>query len=36
MSSCKFFQFYIIKPWIRNPDPQFEKMLDPDPYPDPH
>jgi hypothetical protein len=21
---------------IRNPDPQLEKMLDPDPYPDPH
>ncbi len=31
-----FFQFYIIKPWIwiRNPDPQLEEMLDPDP--DPH
>jgi hypothetical protein len=27
-----------IKPWIRirNPDPQIEKMLDPDPYPDTH
>ncbi len=21
---------------IRNPNPQLEKMLDPDPYPDPH
>jgi hypothetical protein len=21
---------------VRNPDPQLEKMLDPDPYPDPH
>ncbi len=21
---------------IRNPDPQLEKILDPDPYPDPH
>jgi hypothetical protein len=33
-----FFQFSVIKPWIRiwNPDPQSEKMLDPDPYPDPH
>ncbi len=33
-----FFQFLTIKPWIRirDPDPQLEKMLDPDPYPDPH
>jgi hypothetical protein len=35
-----FFQFKVIKPWIRiriqNPDPQLEKMLDPDPYRDPH
>ncbi len=33
-----FTQFLIIKLWIRvwNPDPQLEKMLDPDPYPDPH
>jgi hypothetical protein len=32
------FQFYVIKPWIRirNLNPQLEKMLDPDPYPDPH
>ncbi len=22
--------------FIRNPDPQLGKMLDPDPYPDPH
>jgi hypothetical protein len=34
--AIKFFQFYVIKPWIRNPDPQLEKMLDPDSYPDPH
>ncbi len=29
-----FFQFKVIKPWIRilNPDPQVEKMLDPDPH----
>ena len=33
-----FTQFLIIKLWIRirNSDPQLEKMLDPDPYPDPH
>ncbi len=37
-----FFQFYVIKPWIRirDPDPEsgsaIRKMLDPDPYPDPH
>ena len=31
-----FFQFWIIKPWIRirDPDPQLEKILDPDPYPE--
>ncbi len=36
--AINFFQFQVIKPWIRirNPDPQLEKMLDPDPYPDPH
>jgi hypothetical protein len=36
--AINFFQFKVIKPWIRirNPDPQLEKMLDPDPYPDPH
>ncbi len=33
-----FFQFNVMKPWIRirNPNPRLEKMLDPDPYPDPH
>jgi hypothetical protein len=46
--AVNFFQFQIIKPWIRirdpdpqlekmlDSDPQLEKMLDPDPYPDPH
>jgi hypothetical protein len=36
--AVNFFQFWVIKPWIRirDPDPQLEKMLDPDPYPDPH
>ncbi len=36
--ALNFFQFLVIKPWIRirDPDPQLEKMLDPDPYPDPH
>ena len=36
--AVNFFQFWVTKPWIRirNPDPQLEKMLDPDPYPDPH
>jgi hypothetical protein len=29
-----FSNFFFIKPWIRNLDPQLEKMLDPDP--DPH
>jgi hypothetical protein len=37
-STVNFVQFYVIKSWIRirDPDPQLEKMLDPDPYPDPH
>ena len=36
--AINFFQFQVIKPWIRirNPDPQLENMLDPDLYPDPH
>jgi hypothetical protein len=36
--AINFFQFLVIKPWIRirDPDPQLEKMLDPDPYLDPH
>jgi hypothetical protein len=41
--SCKFFSILghqILDPdpgsGIRNPDLQLEKMLDPDPYPDPH
>jgi hypothetical protein len=39
ISSCKFFfNFRSSNPGsgIRNPDPQLEKMLDPDPYPDSH
>ncbi len=35
-SAVHFFQFWVMKPRIRDPDPQIEKMLDPDPYPDPH
>jgi hypothetical protein len=34
--AVNIFQFLVIKPWIRDPDPQLEKMLDPDLYPDPH
>ncbi len=36
--AVNFSQVWVIKPWIRirDPDPQLEKMLDPDPYPDPH
>ncbi len=35
--AINFFQFYPGSgSGIRNPDPQLEKMLDPDPYPDPH
>ncbi len=36
--AVNFFQFLVMKPWIRirDPDPQLEKMLDPDLYPDPH
>jgi hypothetical protein len=45
--SCNFFPiFWPSKPWIWNwiririrdldPDPQLGKMLDADPYPDPH
>jgi hypothetical protein len=41
ISCCKsFLNFRSSNPGsvsgIRNPDPQLEKMLDPDPYPDPH
>ncbi len=41
-SAVIFFKFRSSNPGsgsgirIRNPDPQLEKMLDPDPYPDPH
>jgi len=37
-SAVIFYQFLVIKAWIRirDPDPQLEKMLDPDSYPDPH
>jgi hypothetical protein len=41
-SAINFFNFRSSNPGsgsgirIRDPDPQFEKMLDPDPYPDPH
>ncbi len=34
MSSYKFFS--ILDHQNLDPDPQLEKMLDPDPYPDPH
>jgi hypothetical protein len=38
--AVNFFQFYVIKPWIRIREPEsgstIRKMLDPDPYPDPH
>ncbi len=36
--AVNFFQFLVIKPRIRirDPDPQLEKIQDPDPYPDPH
>ncbi len=39
--ATKFFQFQVINPWIRirDSDPDIrnqKKMLDPDPYPDPH
>ncbi len=32
-SSCKFFQFFISKPWIwMDPDPHWQQMLNPDPH----
>jgi hypothetical protein len=31
-SAISFFQFYVIKPWIRIRNPELEKMLDPDPH----
>jgi hypothetical protein len=31
-SSCKFFLFFVIKFKTLDPDPQLEKMLDPDPH----
>jgi hypothetical protein len=33
--AINFFPFLVIKPWIRirDPDPQLEEMLDPDPDP---
>ncbi len=33
---CKFFSILGHQTWIRNPDLQLVKMLNPDPYPDPH
>jgi hypothetical protein len=40
LPAVNFFNFRSLNPGsgirIRNPDPQLEKMLDPDPYPDPH
>ncbi len=36
ISSCTFFSILDHQTLDPDPDPQLEKMLDPDPYPDPH